>query len=123
LAQYREVAAFAQLGSDLDAATKQALRRGERLTELLKQKQYAPMAVNEMVPLICAGINGLLDYIPVNRIMHWEAELLAHFKSNKPEILSRIQDEGILSKGLEAQIKQVIIEFNKTFSQAVASGV
>ncbi|KAJ5240438.1 ATP synthase subunit alpha mitochondrial [Penicillium citrinum] len=115
LAQYREVAAFAQLGSDLDAATKQTLRRGERLTELLKQKQYAPMAVNEMVPLIYAGINGLLDYIPVNRIMHWEAELLAHFKSNKPEILSRIQDEGILSKGLEAQIKQVIIDFNKTF--------
>ncbi|KAJ5379630.1 ATP synthase subunit alpha mitochondrial [Penicillium cosmopolitanum] len=122
LAQYREVAAFSQLGSDLDAATKQTLRRGERLTELLKQKQYAPMAVNEMVPLIYAGINGLLDYIPVNRIMRWEAELLAHLKNNKPEILSRIQDEGKLSNGLEAQVKEVIIDFNKTFSQAVVSG-
>ncbi|CAI7617593.1 unnamed protein product [Penicillium pancosmium] len=122
LAQYREVAAFSQLGSDLDAATKQTLRRGERLTELLKQKQYAPMAVNEMVPLIYAGINGLLDFIPVNRIMHWEAELLAHFKNNKPEILSRIQDERKLSNVLEAQVKEVIIDFNKTSSQAVVSG-
>jgi F-type H+-transporting ATPase subunit alpha len=122
LAQYREVAAFSQLGSDLDAATKQTLRRGERLTELLKQKQYAPMAVNEMVPLIYAGINGLLDYISVNRIMRWEAELLAHLKNNKPEILSRIQDEGKLSNGLEAQVKKVIIDFNKTFTQAVVSG-
>ncbi|RMZ18189.1 hypothetical protein D0859_17291, partial [Hortaea werneckii] len=69
LAQYREVAAFAQFGSDLDAATKQTLNRGERLTELLKQKQYQPMAVNEMVPLMFAGINGYLDNLPVNKIL------------------------------------------------------
>merc|ERR1711900_38958 len=61
LAQYREMAAFAQFGSDLDAATQQLLNRGARLTELLKQKQYSPMAVNEMVPLIYAGVNGHLD--------------------------------------------------------------
>merc|ERR1711967_174320 len=74
LAQYREVAAFAKFGSDLDAATKQTLNRGERLTELLKQKQYQPMAVNEMVPLMFAGINGYLDNLPVNKILQWEAD-------------------------------------------------
>jgi F-type H+-transporting ATPase subunit alpha len=116
LAQYREVAAFSQLGSDLDAATKQTLRRGERLMELLKQKQYAPMAVNEMVPLIYAGINGLLDDISVNRIMDWEAEFLAHCRHNKPELLSRIEEEGKLSNDLEAQIMEVIVAFNKVFS-------
>ncbi|KAK2758708.1 Alpha subunit of the F1 sector of mitochondrial F1F0 ATP synthase [Arachnomyces sp. PD_36] len=116
LAQYREVAAFAQFGSDLDAATKQTLSRGERLTELLKQKQYTPMAVNEMVPLIYAGINGLLDGIPVNKILQWEQDILAHLKSNEPEILAKIDKEGQLSKELEAQIKDVIVAFNKSFS-------
>merc|ERR1712187_753571 len=67
LAQYREVAAFAQFGSDLDASTKQTLARGERLTELLKQKQYSPMAVTDMVPLIFAGVNGLLTPSPSTR--------------------------------------------------------
>jgi len=76
LAQYREVAAFAQFGSDLDAATKQTLSRGERLTELLKQKQYSPMAVNEMVPLIFAGVNGHLDSVPVGKILQWESDFL-----------------------------------------------
>lgn len=116
LAQYREVAAFAQFGSDLDAATKQTLSRGERLTELLKQKQYTPMAVNEMVPLIYAGINGLLDSIPVNKVLQWEQDFLAHLKTNEPEILSKIEKEGQLSKDLEAQIKDAITAFNKSFS-------
>ncbi|KAH2979741.1 Alpha subunit of the F1 sector of mitochondrial F1F0 ATP synthase [Aspergillus fumigatus] len=116
LAQYREIAAFSQFGSDLDAATKQTLRRGEHLTELLKQKQYAPMAVNEMVPLIYAGINGLIDDIPVSQILRWEAALLAHFRTYKPEVLSKIEMDGQLSHDLEAQIKEVIIAFNRTFS-------
>src|SRR5271167_2871118 len=98
LAQYREVAAFAQFGSDLDAATKQTLSRGERLTELLKQKQYSPMAVNEMVPLIYAGVNGHLDSVPVNKILQWEADYLAHLKSNESEMLDQITKEGALSK-------------------------
>jgi F-type H+-transporting ATPase subunit alpha len=72
LAQYREVAAFAQFGSDLDASTKSTLARGERLTELLKQKQYQPMGVDEQVPLIYAGVNGYLDKIPVNKIGQFE---------------------------------------------------
>ena len=116
LAQYREVAAFAQFGSDLDAATKQTLSRGERLTELLKQKQYTPMAVNEMVPLIYAGINGHLDGIPVNKVLQWEKDILAHLKSNEPEVLAKIDKEGQLSKELEAQVKDVILAFNKSFS-------
>lgn len=116
LAQYREVAAFAQFGSDLDASTKQTLSRGERLTELLKQKQYSPMAVNEMVPLIYAGINGHLDGIPVNKVLQWEQDILAHLKSNEPEVLAKIEKEGQLSKDLEAQVKDVILTFNKSFS-------
>ena len=116
LAQYREVAAFAQFGSDLDAATKQTLARGERLTELLKQKQYSPMGVSEMVPLVFAGVNGYLDNIPVNKILQWEADFLAHLKGNHPEIQQTIDKEGQVSKDLDNQLKEVIGAFNTSFS-------
>lgn len=115
LAQYREVAAFAQFGSDLDAATKQTLNRGERLTELLKQKQYSPMAVNEMVPLIYAGINGHLDKVPVDKILQWESDFLAHLRSNESEFLETIDKEGQLSKALEDQLKELVTSFTKSF--------
>ncbi|KAK1958855.1 ATP synthase subunit alpha [Colletotrichum sublineola] len=116
LAQYREVAAFAQFGSDLDASTKQTLSRGERLTELLKQKQYSPMAVNEMVPLIYAGVNGHLDNIPVGKILQWEADFLGHLRTNEADLMATIDKEGALSKDLEARLKDVIITFTKSFS-------
>lgn len=116
LAQYREVAAFAQFGSDLDAATKQTLSRGERLTELLKQKQYTPMAVNEMVPLIFAGVNGHLDSVPVSKILQWEQDFIAHLKSNEADLLATIDKEGSLSKDLEAQLKDVVSAFTKSFT-------
>jgi F-type H+-transporting ATPase subunit alpha len=116
LAQYREVAAFAQFGSDLDAATKQTLARGERLTELLKQKQYSPMAVNEMVPLIYAGVNGHLDSVPVDKILQWEADFIAHMKTNESEVLATIDKEGALSKELEARLKEIITTFTKSFN-------
>ena len=116
LAQYREVAAFAQFGSDLDASTKQTLARGERLTELLKQKQYSPMAVSDMVPLIFAGVNGLLDTIPVQKILQWETDLLASLKTNNPEIQQTIEKEGQVSKETEAKLKEVIGAFNKSFN-------
>ncbi|RKU41643.1 Alpha subunit of the F1 sector of mitochondrial F1F0 ATP synthase [Coniochaeta pulveracea] len=115
LAQYREVAAFAQFGSDLDASTKQTLSRGERLTELLKQKQYSPMAVNEMVPLIFAGVNGFLDSVPVAKILQWEADFLAHLKTNEPELMATIDKEGALSKELEAKLRDTISSFTKSF--------
>ena len=115
LAQYREVAAFAQFGSDLDAATKQTLSRGERLTELLKQKQYSPMAVNEMVPLIYAGINGLLDKVPVNKVLQWEQDFLAHLRSNEQDLLDTIDREGSLSKDLESKLREVATSFTQSF--------
>ncbi|KAI4868655.1 P-loop containing nucleoside triphosphate hydrolase protein [Hypoxylon rubiginosum] len=115
LAQYREVAAFAQFGSDLDAATKQTLNRGERLTELLKQKQYSPMAVNEMVPLIFAGVNGFLDQVPVAKILQWESDFLAHLKTNESDLLATIDKEGALSKDLESRLRDVTTSFTKSF--------
>lgn len=116
LAQYREVAAFAQFGSDLDASTKQTLNRGERLTELLKQKQYSPMSVSEMVPLIFAGVNGYLDSIPVAKIEKWEEDFIAYLKSSQADVLQTIDKEGQLSKELEAKLKDIIVGFNKSFS-------
>lgn len=116
LAQYREVAAFAQFGSDLDAATKQTLNRGERLTELLKQKQYQPMAVNEMVPLIYAGVNGHLDGVPVDKILQWEADFLNHLRTNESDLLAQIEKEGQLSKDLDAKVKEVVTSFTKSFT-------
>ena len=115
LALYREVAAFAQFGSDLDAATKQTLSRGERLTELLKQKQYSPMAVNEMVPLIYAGVNGYLDKVPVNKILQCESDFLQHLKNNEPTLQEQIDKEGQVSKELDAKLKDVVTEFTKAF--------
>jgi F-type H+-transporting ATPase subunit alpha len=115
LAQYREVAAFAQFGSDLDASTKSTLSRGERLVELLKQKQYQPMAVNIQVPLIYAGVNGHLDSVPVSRVQEWEADFTAHLTSNESELLNTIDKEGALSKELEAKLKDVVTTFTKSW--------
>jgi F-type H+-transporting ATPase subunit alpha len=115
LAQYREVAAFAQFGSDLDAATKQTLARGERLTELLKQKQYSPMSVPEMVPLIFAGVNGLLDNVPVAKILQWESDFLAHLKTNEADLLATIDKEGAISKETETKLKDVTKSFIQSF--------
>jgi len=116
LAQYREVAAFAQFGSDLDAATKQTLSRGERLTELLKQRQYSPMATNVMVPLLFAGINGLLDNIPVNKITQWESDFVAHMKSDQSAMLDKIDKEGALSKDMEKELREMITKFNSSYN-------
>jgi F-type H+-transporting ATPase subunit alpha len=85
------------------------------LTELLKQKQYSPMAVNEMVPLIFAGVNGHLDSVPVNKILQWEADFLAHLKSNEADLLATIDKEGAISKDLEARLKEIIQTFTKSF--------
>ncbi|CAG1995020.1 unnamed protein product, partial [Fusarium graminearum] len=91
------------------------LNRGERLTELLKQKQYSPMAVTEMVPLIFAGVNGYLDTVPVDKILQWESDFLAHLKTNETELLSTIDKEGAISKDTEAKLKDVVQSFVKSF--------
>ena len=86
------------------------------MTELLKQKQYSPMAVNEMVPLIFAGVNGHLDNVPVNKILQWESDFLSHLKTNESDLLATIDKEGALSKDLEARLKDVTVNFTKSFT-------
>merc|ERR1712071_109419 len=113
LAQYREVAAFAQFGSDLDAATRYLLARGQRLTELLKQRQYSPIATEVQAPLVYAGVNGLLDKIPVERIVEWDEKFQTHLQSNESALLSEIS-KGVMTKDLEAQIKSTIENFNSS---------
>ncbi len=116
LAQYREMEAFAQFGSDLDASTQQLLKRGVRLTELLKQNQYVPMAVEEQVVSIFAGVRGYLDSIEVNQIGRFEQELLNDLRDNKPEILSSIKETGDLSGDVEKQLSEHLEEFVKKFA-------
>jgi len=96
LAQYREVAAFAQFGSDLDAATQQLLNRGAQLTELLKQKQFVPMAAEEQVCVIFAGVRGFLDKMLTSDISKFEQKFLVHLKANYPKLLDRIRSSGKL---------------------------
>lgn len=115
LAQYREVAAFAQFGSDLDASTKQTLARGERLTQLLKQKQGAPIAAEDQVPVIFAGVNGFLDSIAVNRVGEFEQAFLADLSLNHPEVQKEIRDTGSLSKENLETLKKACEEFVKNF--------
>lgn len=86
------------------------------MTELLKQKQYSPMAVNEMVPLIYAGVNGHLDSVPVNKILQWEADFLNHLKTNESDFLATLDKEGALSKDLEARLKELVTSFTKSFN-------
>lgn len=115
LAQYREVAAFAQFGSDLDASTKQTLARGERLTQLLVQKQYSPLAASEQAPLIFAGVNGYLDEIPVADISRFESEFLAYLHANESAILDTITNKGELSKEDLEKLKSITSTFVSSF--------
>jgi F-type H+-transporting ATPase subunit alpha len=116
LAQYREMAAFAKFGSDLDASTQKMLARGERLTELLKQPQYKPFQVEEQVVVIYAGTRGYLDAIPVNRIGDYQTSLLSRLKASHPQILDGIRTRKELTKELEDALKQALDEFGKTFA-------
>ena len=114
LAQYREVAAFAQFGSDLDASTQFLLNRGARLTELLKQPQYQPLPIEQQVVLIFAGVNGFLDKIPTARVTEFEKALLPYFSANHADILSTIKTEGKLSDETDKKIRSALTEFLKT---------
>ena len=115
LAQYRELAAFAQFGSDLDAATKAQLDRGERLTEMLKQGQYEPMSVAEMVINLYAGTKGYLASIQVDDILAFEAELLRYIKANYPEIITNIETSKKIDEDTENLLKQAIPECVEAF--------
>jgi len=115
LAQYREMAAFAQFGSDLDASTQKLLNRGARLTELLKQSQFAPLKTEEQVSVIYAGVNGYLDDLEVSQVGKFEAGLLAHMRNDNQELLDTIRDEGDLSDKSAEKLKSAVDAFAKSF--------
>ncbi|NPV74704.1 MAG: F0F1 ATP synthase subunit alpha [Pelotomaculum sp.] len=117
LAQYRELAAFAQFGADLDKATQARLIRGERMTELLKQGQYVPMPVEDQVMSIFAGTNGYLDDLPVEKVLPFEAEFLKYMKTNKPHIGETIRRTGQL-KDVEQELHAAVEAFKKEFKAA-----
>jgi F-type H+-transporting ATPase subunit alpha len=116
LAQYREMAAFAQFGSDLDATTQKLLNRGSRLTELLKQPQFSPLKMEEQVAVIYAGVNGYLDTIPVNRVRAFEEGLLGTLRGKHAEILDSVRASKDLPAETEAKLKGVVEAFAKSFS-------
>ena len=115
LAQYREMAAFAQFASDMDVSTKNLLARGERLTELLKQPVYHPMPVEDEVVSIFSGVRGFLDKIPVNRVKEFESKSLAEIKSNHPEYLKQIRKEKVISDELDAKLTEFYENFLNEF--------
>jgi F-type H+-transporting ATPase subunit alpha len=114
LAQYREMAAFAQFGSDLDAATQKLLNRGAKLTELLKQNQYSPLTVAEQVISVFTGVRGYLDDVELTEIKKFETEILEKIKNEKNEIISTIQTTGKLEKEVEDSLVQIIQEYKKS---------
>ena len=116
LAQYREMAAFAQFASDMDASTRALLERGARLTELLKQPQYSPMKVEEQVAVIFAGVNGYLDGVAVSDIGRFEAGLLEHLRGASADVLDTIRDEKKLSEETEGKLKAAIEAYSKSFA-------
>jgi F-type H+/Na+-transporting ATPase subunit alpha len=116
MAQFRELAAFAQFGSDLDASTKAQLTRGERLVELLKQPQYRPLAVEDQVFMIFAGTQRYLDSVPKTAVKKFQDEFLAFMRDRKPEIGKEIRDSKQLSNELEAKLRAALDEFKTTFT-------
>ena len=116
LAQYREMAAFAQFGSDLDASTQRLLNRGARLTELLKQPQFSPLKTEEQVAVMYAGVNGYLDELPVNKVGAFEQGLLSHMRGTGKKILATIAKEQKLTDASEESLKGEIEAFAKSFA-------
>ncbi|XP_064087794.1 ATP synthase subunit alpha, mitochondrial-like [Macrobrachium nipponense] len=115
LAQYREVAAFAQFGSDLDASTQQLLNRGVRLTELLKQGQYVPMAIEEQVAVIYCGVRGHLDKLDPSKITKFEQEFMAMIKTSHQDLLTTIAKEGQITPDTDTKLKKIVTDFLATF--------
>ncbi|KAJ2504402.1 Alpha subunit of the F1 sector of mitochondrial F1F0 ATP synthase [Coemansia sp. RSA 1836] len=115
LAQYREVAAFAQFGSDLDASTQFLLNRGARLTEMLKQPQYTPLSVEDQVAIIFAGVNGFLDKIPTARIVEFEKKFIPFVRSNHGDILETIRTQGKIDEATEKKLREITGDFVKAF--------
>ena len=113
LAQYRELAAFAQFASDLDAATKNQIERGARMTQLLKQSTFKPMPVELQIALLWVGVNGLLDDIPTNQITLFETDYLEHLQTSERKLLRTMREEKKLNENIEKQLKKIIDDFKK----------
>ena len=118
LAQYRELAAFAQFGSDLDKATQAQLNRGQRLVELLKQKQFSPLPFSKQILIIFAGTNGVFDDMPVEQVREFEAELFKFVDTTNPGLLRTIMEKKILDDGLKAEMAKMIKECKEAFAVA-----
>jgi F-type H+-transporting ATPase subunit alpha len=116
LAQYREMAAFAQFGSDLDATTQRLLNRGSRLTELLKQPQFSPLKTEEQVVVIYAGVNGYLDAFPVNKVREFEEGLLRLIRESHADILDAIRVEKQISDAVGEKLKAAVADFARSFA-------
>ncbi len=123
LSQYRELAAFAQFGSDLDKQTRSQLERGQRTVEILKQPQYAPVPVEEQVMIIYAVTNGLLDDVPVESIRDFESKLSDYMRSAHPELMGTIRDQGALNDDLVSQLRSAIEEFKQGYQPQEAASV
>ena len=115
LAQYRELEAFAQFGSELDKATQRQLTRGAKLVEILKQKQYVPIPMEKQVAVIFAGVNGYLDPLPTKSLVKWQSEYIAFIENSHPDILSEIREKKAISDDLNRQMRSALEEFNKMF--------
>jgi len=111
LAQYREVAAFAQFGSDLDAATQSLLNRGVRLTELLKQGQYVPMDIAEQVATIYAGVRGHIDKLEPSKVTKFEEAFVVHVRTAHADLLDTIRKDGHISEATDAKLKELVVAF------------
>ncbi|MDX1993526.1 MAG: F0F1 ATP synthase subunit alpha [bacterium] len=116
LAQFRSLAAFAQFGSDLDKATQQQLDRGLRLTELLKQPQYQPVALTDQIVLLFAGTNGYLDKIELDRVKEWQANFVRFINTQHPEVVTAITNEKSISKETQAKLEQAVKTFNENWT-------
>ena len=117
LAQFRELEAFAQFGSDLDKSTQRQLARGERTVEMLKQGQYQPMPVQEQIAVIYAVTNGYLDDVPVEKVGEWEASFLEFFRAQKSDLMDTLASEGKLTEEVEEGLKEALDAFNEVFTE------
>jgi len=118
LAQFDELAAFSQFASDLDASTQQQLSRGKRLREILKQPQFSPLILAEQVAVVYAGVKGLIDEIPVEKVTEFTRELRDYLKSYKPDFITNVQTEKQLSEESEAMLKDAITEVKSSLLAA-----
>jgi F-type H+-transporting ATPase subunit alpha len=115
LAQYRELAAFAQFGSDLDKATQAQLERGIRLVEILKQPQFAPMSLAQEVVILYAGTRGFLDKYPVEKLKNYEPQLLSFVAGKYPEIMKEIDEKKVISPELDKKMREALTEFDSVY--------